>query len=467
MKKVIIESLITSQKIAVVQDGKLEELLIESNLKNKLVSNIYRGIVKKILPGIEACFIDIGFEKMAYLQLKKNHNIKCGQEIMVQVNKEEIGTKAAKLTTEISLAGRYLVYIPSNDRITISNKIEKEKERFRLKNILKDICKDSHGIIIRTEAIGCSKEELEENLNLLKLEYENILKEYKLGLGPKLLYKSLDFASKYIKENLNDDIEKIVTNDKAKYDEIKSILNQIDKNYIKKLYLEENRDIFDLYRIQNQIQNCLDKKVWLKSGGYLIIEKTEALTVIDVNTGRFTGNIKLSETIFKTNIEAATEIARQLRLRDIGGIIIIDFIDMKNQHYKKEVLKTLNDNLQKDKRKSEILGFTKLGLVEVARRRQNDSIQNYYLQDCIECMGHGTNKSLNVIIDEIEKEVIKIKEHTSYTNITLILNKKLLKELNKKFNNIIEKISEKYDIIISLQESSELYYEKINIIYNT
>ena len=467
MKKVIIESLITSQKIAVIKDGKLEELLIESNLKNKLVSNIYRGIVKKILPGIEACFIDIGFKKMAYLQLKKDHNIKCGQEIMVQVNKEEIGTKAAKLTTEISLAGRYLVYIPSNDRITISNKIEKEKERFRLKNILKDICKDSHGIIIRTEAIGCSKEELEEDLNLLKLEYENILKEYKLGLGPKLLYKSLDFASKYIKENLNDDIEKIITNDKSKYDEIKSILNQIDKNYIKKLYLEENRDIFDLYRIQNQIQNCLDKKVWLKSGGYLIIEKTEALTVIDVNTGRFTGNIKLSETIFKTNIEAAIEIARQLRLRDIGGIIIIDFIDMKNQHYKKEVLKTLNENLQKDKRKSEILGFTKLGLVEIARRRQNDSIQNYYLQDCIECMGYGTNKSLNVIIDEIEKEVIKIKEHTSYTNITLILNKNLLKELNKKFNNIIEKISEKYDIIISLQESSELYYEKINIIYNT
>ena len=467
MKKVIIESLITSQKIAVIKDGKLEELLIESNLKNKLVSNIYRGIVKKILPGIEACFIDIGFKKMAYLQLKKDHNIKCGQEIMVQVNKEEIGTKAVKLTTEISLAGRYLVYIPSNDRITISNKIEKEKERFRLKNILKDICKDSHGIIIRTEAIGCSKEELEEDLNLLKLEYENILKEYKLGLGPKLLYKSLDFASKYIKENLNDDIEKIITNDKSKYDEIKSILNQIDKNYIKKLYLEENRDIFDLYRIQNQIQNCLDKKVWLKSGGYLIIEKTEALTVIDVNTGRFTGNIKLSETIFKTNIEAAIEIARQLRLRDIGGIIIIDFIDMKNQHYKKEVLKTLNENLQKDKRKSEILGFTKLGLVEVARRRQNDSIQNYYLQDCIECMGYGTNKSLNVIIDEIEKEVIKIKEHTSYTNITLILNKNLLKELNKKFNNIIEKISEKYDIIISLQESSELYYEKINIIYNT
>lgn len=467
MKKIIIESLITSQKTAVLEDDRLEELLIESNLKSKTVSNIYRGIVKKMLPGIEACFIDVGFEKMAYLQLKKDCDIKCGQEIMVQINKEEIGTKGAKLTTEISLAGRYLVYIPSNNRITISNKILDERERFRLKKIVKNICKDTYGIIIRTEAIGCSQEELEEDLNSLKLEYENILKEYKLGIGPKLLYKSLDFASKYIKENINNDIEKIVTNDKDKYDEIKLIISQINKEYISKLYLEENKNLFDLYKIQNQIEKCLDKKIWLKSGGYLIIEKTEALTVIDVNTGKFTGNIKLSETVFKTNIEASVEIARQLKLRDIGGIIIIDFIDMKKEYYKSEVLKVLNENLQKDKRKSEILGFTRLGLVEVARRRQNDALDKYYLEDCIECRGYGRNKSVSFIIEEIEKEIIRIKEHTSYKNITLVLNKNLLKEINKNFNNIIEKISEKYGIIISLQESSELYYEKINIIYNT
>lgn len=467
MKKIIIESLVTSQKTAVLEDDKLEELLIESNLKSKTVSNIYRGIVKKMLPGIEACFIDVGFEKMAYLQLKKDCDIKCGQDIIVQINKEEIGTKGAKLTTEISLAGRYLVYIPSNNRITISNKILDEKERFRLKKIVKNICEDTSGIIIRTEAVGCSQEELEEDLKSLKIEYENILKEYKLGIGPKLLYKSLDFASKYIKENISDDIEKIIINDKSKYDELKLIISQIDKKYINKLYLEENKDIFDLYRVQNQIEKCLDKKVWLKSGGYLIIEKTEALTVIDVNTGKFTGNIKLSETVYKTNIEAAVEISRQLKLRDIGGIIIVDFIDMNKESYKKNVLKVLNENLQKDKRKSEILGFTRLGLVEVARRRQNDSIERYYLEDCTECRGYGTNKSVNLIIDEIEKEIIRIKEHTLYKDITLILNKSLLKEINKKFNNIIEKISEKYGIIISLQESSELYYEKINIIYNT
>ncbi len=207
----------------------------------------------------------------------------------------------------------------------------------------------------------------------MKIEYENILKEYKLGIGPKLLYKSLDFASKYIKENISDDIEKIIINGIIiRTEAVGCSQEELEEDY--KLYLEENKNIFDLYRVQNQIEKCLDKKVWLKSGGYLIIEKTEALTVIDVNTGKFTGNIKLSETVYKTNIEAAVEIARQLKLRDIGGIIIIDFIDMNKESYKKNVLKVLNENLQKDKRKSEILGFTRLGLVEVARRRQNDSI---------------------------------------------------------------------------------------------
>lgn len=467
MKKVIVESLISSQKTAVLEDGILSELLIEDNINSKIVSNIYRGVVKKVLPGIEACFVDIGLEKMAYLQLKKDNSIKCGQDIMVQVNKEEIGTKGAKLTTEISLAGRYLVYIPSNTRITISNKISNEKERFRLKKILKQICNTEDGIIIRTEAIDCSREELEDDLNTLKLEYENILKEYKLGMGSKLLYKSLDFASKYIKENINNDIEKIITNDKTKYDEIKNILKDINKEYISKLELQENKDIFDLYRVQGQIDKCLSKKVWLKSGGYLIIEKTEALTVIDVNTGKFTGNTKLSETVYSTNIEAAIEIARQLKIRDIGGIIIIDFIDMHKESYKKEVLKKLNESLQNDKRKSEVLGFTKLGLVEVARRRQNDSLDVFYKDDCVECEGDGYNKSVNLIIDEIEKEIMKVKEHTSYKDITIILNEKLYKIINGKFINIIKKIGEKYGIIISLKESSSQYYEKINIIYNT
>ena len=467
MKKVIVECLISSQKTAILEDDKLIELLIEDNKNSKKVSNIYRGIVKKVIPGIQACFVDVGFEKLAYLQLDKDSNIKAGQDILVQVNKEAVGTKGAKLNTEISLAGRYLVYIPTNDRITLSNKILDEKERFRLKKIAKSVSKDSEGLIIRTEAVGCTKEELEQDIKALKEKYEEILKEYRLGIGPKLLYKELDFSSKYIKENVNDETEKIITNDIAKYEELKKILESIKIEYKDKLILEENKDIFDLYRVENQIDKALNKKVWLKSGGYLIIDKTEALTVIDVNTGKFTGNLKLEETVYKTNIEAAIEVCRQLKLRDIGGIVIIDFIDMHKATYKKEVINILNEELKKDKRKTEVLGMTRLGLVELTRRRERDSIDKYYLSDCETCEGNSKVKSINSVLDDIEKEIIRISTHTSYNDIIIELDEDNFKLIKMKFMDIIEKICEKYEVKISLNANNKINCKKINIIYNS
>lgn len=467
MKKIIVECLISSQKTAILEDDKLIELLIEDNKNSKKVSNIYRGIVKKVIPGIQACFVDVGFEKLAYLQLDKDSNIKAGQDILVQVNKEAVGTKGAKLNTEISLAGRYLVYIPTNDRITLSNKILDEKERFRLKKIAKSVSKDSEGLIIRTEAVGCTKEELEQDIKALKEKYEEILKEYRLGIGPKLLYKELDFSSKYIKENVNDETEKIITNDIAKYEELKKILESIKIEYKDKLILEENKDIFDLYRVENQIDKALNKKVWLKSGGYLIIDKTEALTVIDVNTGKFTGNLKLEETVYKTNIEAAIEVCRQLKLRDIGGIVIIDFIDMHKATYKKEVINILNEELKKDKRKTEVLGMTRLGLVELTRRRERDSIDKYYLSDCETCEGNSKVKSINSVLDDIEKEIIRISTHTSYNDIIIELDEDNFKLIKMKSMDIIEKICEKYEVKISLNANNKINCKKINIIYNS
>ena len=467
MKDIIIESLISSQKVAVLEDNKLSEIYIEDNKKNKKVSNIYRGIVKKVLPGIEACFVDIGFDRLAYLQLKKEDNIKAGQEIMVQVNKEEVGNKGAKLNLEISLSGRYIVYIPSNDRITMSNKITDEKERFRLKKLAKSIIKDNTGIIIRTEAVGCSLEDLKDDIENLKSQYEVILKEFKLGIGPKLLYKSLDFASKYIKDYISEDLGKIVTNDEKKYNELKELLKYIDKKYVGKIILEKNKDVFDIYNVNSQIQKCLNKKVWLSSGGYLIIEKTEALTVIDVNTGKNIGDIKLRDTIYKTNLEAAIEIARQIKIRDISGIIIIDFIDMEKESQKRELIKVLESELNKDKRKSKVLGMTKLGLVEIARRREKDPIYNYYLDECNLCKGDSFVISTKTIIDNIEKETMRIKEHTSYNNITIEINKKVYEDINKNFEDIIKSISKKYSINLELKGLPEINIEKVNIIYNS
>ncbi len=467
MKTIVIESLISSQKTAILENEKLTEIFIEDNKNYKTVSNVYRGIVKKIVPGIQACFVDVGFEKLAYLQLNEENNIKNGQDILVQINKEEIGTKGAKLTLEISLAGRYLVYIPSNDRVTISNKIIEEKERFRLKNIVKTLNKENLGFIIRTEAAGCSKEELEKDIVELRDKYEKIMKEYILGIGPKLLYKELDSACKYIKDNINENTEKIIVNNKEKYNELNKIIGDINKEYINKLVLEENVDVFDIHGVEKQLEKSLEKKVWLKSGGYLIIEKTEALTVIDVNTGKFTGNLKLEETIYKTNIEAAKEVCRQLKLRDIGGIIIVDFIDMYKNKYKEKMLKVLNEELSKDKRKSEVLGITKLGLVEIVRRRDKEPIDKYYLRQCDDCKGYGEIKSTNYYLDFIEKEVLRVVNHTSYRDVTFELEKEVYEDLKLNFMDVVEKIEKKYMCKISLRTQEQTKIQKINIIYNS
>lgn len=465
MKKIIIETLVSSEKTAIVEDDKLVELLIEENENNKLVSNIYRGIVKNVKAGLEACFVDIGMEKLAYLPLKKDSNIKSGMDIMVQINKEAVGTKGPKLNLEVSLSGRYLVYIPTNNRITISNRLQDEEERFRLKKIVKQLVGKDCGIIIRTEAAGCSEEELKKDFAELKEKYDFITKEFKLGIGPKLLYKELDSSTKYIKDNVNEEVSEIVVNDKHKYEEIKNILKDINKEYLEKLKIIENQDVFDLYKVQSQIDKALSKKVWLKSGGYLIIEKTEALTVIDVNTGKFTGSSNREDTVYKTNEEACIEIARQLKLRDIGGIIIIDFIDMIKKKNKENLLKTLNQYLQKDKRKSEVLGLTRLGLVEVARRRERNSISEYYLDECSLCNGNSSTKSINYIMDDLEKEISRIKSHTCYNHITVQLNPSVLSKIKVNYMGIVNKISEKYEMDVLLEENKEITYEKYKIIF--
>ena len=460
MKKIIIETLISSEKTVVVEDNKLTEILIQDKKKESKVSSVYRGIVKKVLKGINACFVDIGFEKLAYLQTSEN--IKCSDEVIVQVNKEEVGEKGAKLTREISISGRYLVYIPTNLKITLSKKIEDENEKKRLLGIVKELT-DNNGYIIRTEAQNASKEDLENDIKYLNKEYENILNEYKLGIGPKLLYKNIDKSSKYIKDNINDEVDEIIVNNKEKYNELKEILKSINKDYIKKLKLYENEDVFDLFNVNSQIKKALDKKVWLKSGGYLIIEKTEALTVIDVNTGKFTGNLELEETVYKTNIEACIEICRQLKLRDIGGIIIVDFIDMKNENKKQDIINKLEEEFKKDKRKTNVHKMTSLGLVEITRKREKEPIDKYYKSD----LEKKDIMSIDFLIDEIEKEIIRIINHTVYKKLSIVLNTVSLQNIKNNFMYNIRNIENTYNVKLDLKESKEISYDEFNIVYNT
>lgn len=457
MKKIIIESLESSQKTAILNDGKLEEIYIDNTIEKSIVSNIYRGRVQKVLPGMNACFVDIGREKNAYLKLEKESSLKTGDDVIVQVTKDEIGTKGAKITEEISFSGRYLVYIPSNTRVTMSNKIVDEKERLRLKRLFYTNCKNETGYIIRTEAQGCSMTDFKNDIKELKSLYTNVEKEFKRGKGPKLLYTESDTAIKYVRDNISEEIELIVTNDESKYNELREILKEIDRKYLDILKLDKNTDVFDIYGVEKQLNRYLSKKVWLKNGGYIIIERTEALTVIDVNSGKFTGGSKLANTAMKINEEAARETVNQIIVRDIAGIIIVDFIDDQiTSSSKKKLLNIMKEEFKKDKRKNEVKGMTSLGLVEISRRREKEPLEDYFLKDCKRCGTKYEDLSINSILDLIEKKIMNISKNTIYKRVKIIFNSSIKPTIINNYMNIIKRIGLKYRIEIEIAESTDI-----------
>lgn len=457
MKKIIIESLESSQKTAILKKGKLEELYIDNTIEKSIVSNIYRGKVQKVLSGMNACFVDIGREKKAYLKLDKENSVKTGDDIIVQVIKDEIGSKGAKITQEISFSGRYLVYIPTNTRVTMSNKIVDEKERLRLKRLFYTNCKNETGYIIRTEAQGCSMNDFKNDIKELKALYENVEKEFKRGKGPKLLYTESDTAIKYIRDNISDEIDFIITNDENKYNEIREILKEIDRKYLEILKLDKNVDVFNIYGVETQLNKYLAKKVWLKNGGYLIIERTEALTVIDVNSGKFIGGSELSNTAKKVNEEAAREIVNQIIVRDIAGIIIVDFIDDQIVNSsKKKLINIMKEEFKKDKRKNEVKGMTSLGLVEITRRREKEPLEDYFLSDCKRCGAKYGELSINAILDLLEKKIMNISRNTVYKKVKIVFNNHLKSKIINNYMNIIKRIGLKYRVEIEIAESPDI-----------
>lgn len=389
--------------IAVLEDNKLVEFYVDEIEDEKILGNIYRGKIKNVLPGMEAAFIDIGVGKNAYLYVEDvqpkvttmpNSKIpiqsllKEGDEIIVQVIKEPFKTKGAKVTTYISLAGRYVVLTPFIPKISISRKIKNKKEIKRLRSIANDIKIDSMGMILRTASKHVNKEKIEKDYNILVKIYEKIERERNFLSAPKLLYKDIGLPYQIIRDSNLNNIDKIIVNNEEKYNYLKEILEINFPKYINKISYDQF-DIFNWGSIEKEINTVLSGTIPLKSGGYIVIDETEALIAIDVNTGKYVGNVNLNETIFKTNLEAAAEIARQLRLQDLGGIIIIDFIDMKKKKDISLVLKELRSHIQKDNTKVNIVDMTKLGLVELTRKKVRSSLSSNFLKKCEKCNGTG------------------------------------------------------------------------------
>ena len=371
-----------SKMIAVIENGKLIEIY-EDSKKERNEGNIYLGIVKDIIPGMQAAFIDIGTEKNSFIHVKdivpqvdekieKRADVKIkdivkpGQKILIQIQKDSNDKKGARTSTHIKLTGKYVILMPNTNIVTISQKITDEKEKERLLKIIKSKLPENTGAILRTAAEKKTEKVLEQDLEQLVTKWEKIKTTFdKSSAEPQLLYTSPGIIEKIILDMPENKIEKIETNDKKEYENIKAMLEELQENNIK---LELKQNLLEKYELEKQIEKLKQRKIWLNCGGFITIDATEALVAIDVNSGKFTGKTNLEETVYKVNYEATIEIAKQLRLRDIGGIIIIDYIDMQKPENKEKIEKLLIETLKQDRAKTQVEGFTKLNLMELTRK---------------------------------------------------------------------------------------------------
>lgn len=411
-REILVQAAAAETKVAVLEDGQLAEIYVEESPDQRLIGNIYKGVVENVLPGMQAAFVDIGLEKNAFLfvddalpyqkkdeteseelQEKTTPNIrdlvKEGQEIVVQIAKEPMGTKGARITTQLSLPGRYLVLMPTVDYIGISRRIEDESERERLNTILEEIKPPDVGLIVRTVAQGVTAEDFQGELSSLLRMWERLQLKCKKAGGPRLLHRDLALIQRILRDVFNDDFQRLSLNSQNILEEVEDYLDIFDPHLKCKVFFSDTEDLFEKHAIEHEIAQALKRKVWLKSGGYLVIDETEALTAIDVNTGKFVGSTNLSDTIFKTNMEAAREIARQIRLRNIGGIIIMDFIDMDEEEHQAEVINILEQELKKDKVRAHVLGITPLGLIEMTRKKVSQPLSRVLEANCPCCDGKG------------------------------------------------------------------------------
>lgn len=385
--------------MALLEDDNLAELYIEDNDRKRTVGNIYRGKVINVLPGMQAAFIDIGLDRNAFLYIDDivGHDnktieeiLKEGQELTVQVNKEASGSKGARVSTNISLPGKHIVLIPTADYIGVSKKIADAEERKQLKDLANELKPEDMGLIIRTAAKDIRAKTLKRELALLLDLWEDLKNKEQEGKVPRLLYSDESLIYRTFRDHFNNDVEKLIINDFDQYKKILSWTKRLMPKFKNRIYYQETgQELFSQYGIEDKIKQAVRRKVWLKSGAYLIIEPTEALTVIDVNTGKYVGKTDLEDTVLKTNLEAVDQIAAQIRLRDIGGIIIIDFIDMVEEDHRQVVLEALREAVKKDRTKTNIVGFTGLGLVEMTRKKARQRLSASLLKSCPHCGGMG------------------------------------------------------------------------------
>ena len=497
---------VTSQetRIALIENGVPAELFIERRSEKGIGGNIYKGKVVRVLPGMQAAFVDIGLSRSAFLyvadvyddynglefMMNSSRNdtdvsqdpgrddffptspytsqiedmLHEGQEILVQVSKEPIGSKGARVTNYISLPGRYLVLMPTVDHIGISRRIENEEERIRLKEITAGIKPHGMGFIVRTASEGRNGDDLVEDMNVLLKLWEKI--QHKKGNAPvpSVIHCDLDICLRAIRDLYTQDVEKVVVDSETEYHDLLEFVNTFMPQLKHSIELYEAEEpIFDAYGIEVEISRALGKKVWLKSGGYIVIEETEALTAVDVNTGKYVGKGNPEDTILKTNLEAVKEIAYQLRLRNIGGIIIIDFIDMEREGGRERVYQTLAEALKKDRAKANVLRISELGLVEMTRKRTRENMSRILCEPCTYCEGRGIIKSKTTLCFEIFREIQREAMNVPSKTIIVSLHPEVADFLYDEERYAVEDLERKLKKKIIIKVRSNFHQEEYEI----
>ncbi|HKJ21778.1 MAG TPA: ribonuclease G [Gammaproteobacteria bacterium] len=418
-------------RVAIIENGVLQEVFIERANKRGLVGNIYKGRVSRILPGMQAAFINIGLSRTAFLHASNITSVvgeedssvdrrsnpeditqllNENQEVLVQVIKDPLGSKGARLTMHITVPSRYLVFMPGYSAAGVSQRIEDEAERQRLKEIVTNISEGQSdgGYIVRTAAEGASESELVADMRFLRKLWESIQQRAAQTAPGEAVYEDLPLPMRIMRDLVNADVDKVRIDSWESYQRVVEFATEFIPHMVPRIeHYAGERPCFDLYSVEDELQKALDRKVQLKSGGYLIIDQTEAMTTIDVNTGAFVGHRNLEETIFKTNLEAAQSISRQLRLRNLGGIIIIDFIDMLDEEHKRQVMRALEKALERDRAKSYVTSVSELGLVQMTRKRTRESLEHLLCEPCPMCHGRGTVKTTSTVCYEIFREIVR------------------------------------------------------------
>lgn len=476
-------------RVALVENGMLQEVHVERSMRRGYVGNIYKGKVNRVMPGMQAAFIEIGLERAAFLHVsdivrplsplvgENTDNIPVvvppiteliheGQEIIVQVVKDPLGTKGARLTTHLSIPSRYLVLLPYGKVLGVSVRIEDEAERQRLKEMLNSLVGDvGWGYIVRTNAEGQPREALAEDVDYLGKLWAAVQEGIQTTRVGERIYEDLSLSLRALRDLMRPSIEKVRVDSRETFDRTQNFAHQFMPDLAERLeHYPGERPIFDLYGVEDEIQNALKKEVPLKSGGYLIIDQTEAMTTIDVNTGGFIGSRNLEETVYRTNLEAAQAAARQLRLRNLGGIIIIDFIDMMDEDHKRQVLRTLEKALTRDYAKTTVYEMSPLGLVEMTRKRTVESLEHQLCEACPSCNGRGSLKTAETITYEIFREITRAVRQFDAQKLLVLAAPKVVGRILEEESAAVAELEEFIGKTIRFQSEESYSQEQYDVV---